>query len=201
MASPYFSIVAILILILFTTHPNSCIAAARKILSSETDTEFITTSCGSTSYPDLCFTSFSNYASEIQSSPKILANMSLCLTLNTTRSASKFLAELCKSQGLKPREAAALQDCVEQTGDSIDELKSSIGEMDDTAGKSFAFRMSDIQTWVSAALTNDDTCMDGFSEYAADGDIKATVRSQIEKVAHLTSIALALVNRYTGTQS
>ncbi|KAK6251169.1 Pectinesterase inhibitor domain - like 10 [Theobroma cacao] len=200
MASSYFSIAAILILILFTTHLNFCIAA-RKILSSETDTEFIKTSCGATSYPDLCFTTFSSYASEIQASPKILASKSLSLTLNTTLSASKFLTELSKSQDLEPREAAALQDCVEEISDSVDELKRSIGEMDEIEGKSFAFRMSDIETWVSAALTDEDTCTDGFSENATDGDVKATVRSQIEKVAHMTSIALAFVNCYAGTKN
>ncbi|XVE65022.1 hypothetical protein DITRI_Ditri07aG0148300 [Diplodiscus trichospermus] len=201
MATSYFSIAAILILILFTTTHLNCCLEARKILSSDTDTEFIKTSCGGTTYPDLCVTTFSSYASEIQSSPKILASKSLCLTLNTTRSASKTLTELSKSQGLKPREAAALRDCVEEIGDSVDEVKRSIGEMDETQGKSFAFRMSDIETWVSAALTNEDTCMDGFSESPIDGDVKATVRSVIEKVAHLTSISLAFVNRYAGTIS
>ncbi|XWS38514.1 hypothetical protein CRYUN_Cryun19dG0137800 [Craigia yunnanensis] len=200
MASSYLSIAAILVLILLTTHLNYCLAA-RKILSSETDTEFIKTSCGASTYPDLCFRTFSSYASEIQASPERLASKSLSLTLNTTCSASKILSELSKSQGLNPREAAALQDCVEEIGDSVDEVKNSIGEMDEIQGKSFAFRMSDIKTWVSAALTNEDTCMEGFSEIATDGDVKATVRCEIEKVAHLTSIALAFVNRYAGTKN
>ena len=199
MASSYLSIAAILVFILLTTHLNYCLAA-RIFLSSETDIEFIKTSCGATTYPDLCFTTFSSYASEIQASHKILTSKSLSLTLNTTRSASKILSELSKSQGLKPSEAVALQDCVEEIGDSVDEVKRSIGEMDETRGKSFAFRMSDIETWISAALTNEDTCMEGFSESSTDGDVKATVRSVIEKIAHMTSITLAFVNRYAGTK-
>ena len=200
MATSYFSIAAILILILFPTYLNYCLAA-RKILSNETDTEFIKTSCGATIYPDLCFTTFSSYAGEIQASPKILASKSLSLTLNTTRSALKILSELSRSQGLKPSEAVALQDWVEEIGDSVDEVKRSIGEMDETRGKSFAFRMSDIETWVSAALTNEDTCMDDFSENAMDGDVKATVRRVIGKVAHMTSFTLTFVNRYAGTKN
>ncbi|XVF13312.1 hypothetical protein REPUB_Repub08aG0197900 [Reevesia pubescens] len=197
--SSYFSIPAILILILFTTQPNLCLAA-RKILSSDSDTEFIKTSCGATTDPDLCFTTFSIYATEIQSSLKLLATESLSLTLNTTRSASKTLTEHSKSQGLKPKATAALQDCVEEISDSVDELKWSIGEMDETAGKSFAFRMSDIQTWVSAALTNEDTCLDGFSESTIDGDVKTTVSREIEKVIHITSFTLTFVNRYADTK-
>ncbi|XP_022738030.1 21 kDa protein-like [Durio zibethinus] len=196
----YFSMVAILVLILFATHLNLCLEA-RNILNSETDTEFIKISCDATIYPDLCFSTFSSYASEIQASPKILAGKSLWLTLNTTLSASKTLNELSKSQGLKPREAAALQDCVEEISDSVDEIKRSIGEMDETEGKSFALRMSDIETWVSAASTNEDTCTNGFSENTIDGDVKANVKSVIEEVAYMTSFTLAFVNRYAGTKN
>ncbi|XVF51670.1 hypothetical protein PTKIN_Ptkin04bG0203100 [Pterospermum kingtungense] len=195
----YISISAILIFILFTTHQNSCLAA-RKTPSNETETEFIKTSCNATTKPDLCFATFSIYAGEIQASPEILANKSLSLTLNATRSASKTMKKLCKEKGLKPREAAALQDCVEEVGDSVDELKRSIGEMHESRGKSFDFRMSDIKTWVSAALTNDDTCMDDFSEDSMDGDVKAAVRKVIEKVAHMTSFTLTFVNRYADTR-
>ncbi|KAE8665110.1 putative Plant invertase/pectin methylesterase inhibitor superfamily protein [Hibiscus syriacus] len=128
----------------------------------------------------------------------MLATKPLFVTLNTTRSASKTLYKFCKSKGLKPREVAALQDCVEEISDSIDEIKRSVAEMDESGGKSFAFRISDIQTWVSAALTDDDTCMDGFSENAIDGVVKDKLRTAIKKVAHLTSISLAIVNRYAG---
>ncbi|TYI70285.1 hypothetical protein E1A91_D08G210800v1 [Gossypium mustelinum] len=193
----YFSIAAIFIFALFTTSPSLCLAV-RKFPSSETDTKFIKTWCDATTYPDLCFVTSSSYAAEIQDSPKTLTTKSLFVALNSTRLASKNLTDISKTQGLKPIETEALQDCVEEIGDSIDELKRSIVEMDETAGKSFAFRMSDIQTWVSAALTDEDTCMDGFSETATDGDVKANMRTLIEKVAHLTSISLAFVNHYAG---
>ncbi|GMJ00384.1 hypothetical protein HRI_003707600 [Hibiscus trionum] len=192
---------AIFILFLFTTHPNYCLSA-RKHLSSEsdTDTDFIRSSCNATIYPDLCFATFSSYATEIQSDSKILATMSLTLALNTTLSASQTLTDLGKTQGLEPKEAAALHDCVEQISDSVDEFTRSISEMEETQGKSFAFRMSDVETWVSAALTDEDTCIDGFSENAMDADVKAAVATVIEKVAQLTSISLAFVNQYAGSK-
>ncbi|KAK8614000.1 hypothetical protein V6N13_122379 [Hibiscus sabdariffa] len=193
----WFSISAIFIFALFASPPCS---AARKLLGSETDTDFIKTWCDSTTYHDLCLATFSSYAAEIHGSPQQLVTKSLFVTLNTMRSASKTINQLCKEQGLKPREVAALQDCVEEIGDSIDELKRSIGEMDESRGKSFAFRMNDIETWVSAALTDEDTCMDGFSETAIEGDVKDKVRTVVEKVEHLTSISLAFVNRYAGAK-
>ncbi|RVX15629.1 21 kDa protein [Vitis vinifera] len=61
--------------------------------------------------------------------------------------------------------------------------------------------MSDIQTWVSAALTNDDTCMDSFSGNAMNGNVKTTVRGYILHVAQMTSVALALINNYALGQT
>lgn len=198
-SSSNFSIAAILIFILLTTHLNLCLAA-RKTTSNETETEFIKTWCNGTTNPELCFNTFSIYADEIQASPGILADKSLSLTLNATRSASKALKKLCEEKGLKPKEAEALHDCVEEIGDAVDELKRSIGEMHESEGKSFDFRMSDIKTWVSAALTNDDSCMDDFSYVATDEDVKAKVRKAIEKIAHMTSFSLTFINRYADTK-
>jgi pectinesterase inhibitor-like protein len=55
--------------------------------------------------------------------------------------------------------------------------------------------MSDVQTWVSAALTDQSTCTDGFQEANANGEIKTVVRGRIVQVAQLTSNALALLNK------
>lgn len=97
---------------------------------------------------------------------------------------------------MKPREAAAMRDCVEELSDSVDELRRSIDEMGRLRTLNFELTMSDVQTWVSAALTDESTCTDGFQENSAtDGDVKAIVRGRIVQVAQLTSNALALINQ------
>lgn len=60
-------------------------------------------------------------------------------------------------------------------------------------GQDFTCHMSNAETWISTALTDDTTCMDGFSIRATDGKIKELVRAQITSVAHYTSNALALL--------
>ncbi|MBA0796685.1 hypothetical protein Gohar_007432 [Gossypium harknessii] len=94
-----------------------------------------------------------------------------------------------------------MADCVEVIGDSVDELRQSIEELGHISRSNFALTMSDIQTWVSAALTDEDTCMDGFAGKSMNGNVKTMVRKRIVKIAHLTSNALALVNNYASTQS
>lgn len=60
-------------------------------------------------------------------------------------------------------------------------------------GEAFRWHLSNAETWVSAALTNEDTCLDGFQ--GVDGVVKADVRRKISRVARVTSNALSLINR------
>ncbi|KAH7537885.1 hypothetical protein FEM48_Zijuj03G0140500 [Ziziphus jujuba var. spinosa] len=65
---------------------------------------------------------------------------------------------------------------------SVDELKGSLLAMRNLEGADFDLEKSNIQTWVSAALTEEDKCLDGLEESAIDGDIKALIRSNIVRV-------------------
>ncbi|XVF13311.1 hypothetical protein REPUB_Repub08aG0197800 [Reevesia pubescens] len=197
-AGSYISITSLLILIQLAINLNSCLAATPIHPSGRNYNRFIRTSCRTTLSPNLCFTTFSRYATRIRGSPRLLATTALSVTFKTTRSTSKTLINLSKRHGLKRREVAALRDCVEQLGDSVDELKDSISEISQPGSKDFRRRMSDIQTWVSAALTNEDTCMDGVSWKSMNRNFKIKVRRRVVKVARFTSIALAFVNRYAS---
>lgn len=142
------------------------------------------------------------HADLIQSNRALLTGTALNVTLASAKSTSTMMSTLAKSQGLKPREVAAMKDCVEVLGDSVDELRRSIGEMSHLTPSNFEMTMSDVQTWVSAALTDESTCTDGFQESVAvsDGtDIKTTVRGRVVQVAQLTSNALALINQLANS--
>ncbi|XVE57726.1 hypothetical protein DITRI_Ditri04bG0112600 [Diplodiscus trichospermus] len=194
-----FSVTALFILILVAINLKLSLGAATSIHPSGRNVRFIRTSCRQTLYPNLCFTTFSRYATRIRGSPRLLATTALSVTFNTTRFTRKTMISLSKRHGLKRREAAALRDCVQQLGDTVDELKDSIAEISPPGGSDFRRRMNDIQTWASAALTNDDTCMDGFpAGKSTKGSLRRRVRRRVVKVARLTSIALNFVNRYAA---
>ncbi|MBA0874448.1 hypothetical protein Goshw_016908 [Gossypium schwendimanii] len=61
-------------------------------------------------------------------------------------------------------------------------------------------RVSVLQTWVSATITDEDTCMDGFSSRAMNGYAKMIVKKRIVKITHLMSNALVLINNYVSSQ-
>ncbi|KAL5810943.1 hypothetical protein ACOSQ3_027676 [Xanthoceras sorbifolium] len=182
-----------LFLIVLAININS--SSATKPIASKTSTDFIKASCSYTTYPTLCFTSLASHASFIQTSPKLLAHAALNVTLSTAKSTSAMMFQLSKSLLMKPREAEAMQDCLEELSDSVDELQRSLAEMGQIKSSNFQLTMSDTQTWVSAALTDESTCSDGFDRNTKNGKV---VRERILNIAHLTSNALALINMYAS---
>ncbi|KAJ0098890.1 hypothetical protein Patl1_19917 [Pistacia atlantica] len=190
-----------LILLAITSFINSSSADTRfyyPVPPKSVSTEFIKTSCSSTTYPRLCYTSLAGQAGLIQTSPKLLAHAALNVTLATAKSTSAVMLKLSKGSGMNPREVEAMQDCLEELSDSVDEIRRSIGEMDQIKASNFELMMSDIQTWVSAALTDETTCSDGFEGNTVNGKM---VRSRIVNIAHMTSNALSLINSYASVHA
>lgn len=202
--SSHVVLVALVLILQFSNyHINaSSSASTRPLNPHKTDTKYIKTSCRVTTYPKLCYTSLSIFAGKIKSDPQLLAGAALNLSLAATRATSTVMNRLSKFHSLKPMVAAAVLDCVEEIDDSVDELQQSVTEMGHAGGDSdFGLLMNDIETWVSAALTDADTCMDGFDGHGMNGRVKNVVRRYIVKVAHLTSNALALINSYASNVS
>ncbi|CAI0404420.1 unnamed protein product [Linum tenue] len=171
-------------------------ASSSRLLSAAaatTNTEFIRTSCSATTYPKLCYSSLAVHASKIQTSARLLVSTALDVTLSSAKSTSAAM-------GISPREAAAMRDCAEELADSVDQISRSIDEMAGSkgGGGDFVMMISNVQTWVSAALTDESTCDDGFDGKEMAGVMKAVVRGKVETVAHLTSNALALINAYAA---
>ena len=202
--SGMFTCSALAALLLFVLNSNTCVAArlTQIEISTSTSVEFIRKSCTKTDYPTLCFSSLSSYAPTIRTSTEQLAKAALSVSLDSSRSTSTMIRSMSKSRGMSSREEEAMSDCMETLSDSVEELKQSLHEMAKLRGKDVKLHMNDIQTWVSAALTDENTCMNGFtSDGIKDEGAENKVRSQVVKVAQLTSNALALINGIAGAQS
>lgn len=163
-------------------------------------TNFIKSSCSTTQYPALCVDSLSVYASTIQQDPHQLVQTALSLSLNKTESTKAFVTKCNKFRGLKPREYAALKDCAEEISDSVDRLSKSLKELKlcKTKGEDFTWHISNVETWVSSALTDESTCGDGFAGKVLNGKIKDSIRARMVNVAQVTSNALSLINQYAA---
>ncbi|KAK1278878.1 hypothetical protein QJS04_geneDACA017154 [Acorus gramineus] len=162
---------------------------------TDPSTDFIRTSCAATLYPSLCFNSLSPYSDAIQQNPTRLAIVAVSLALSRARSLSSHLRNL--SLPFDPSSASALRDCRSVISDAVDQLRKSESELrkvgSETEEDDVAWEMSNVKTWMSAALTNEDTCVDGFAA-APEGEVKKDVTVRVVKVKKMTSVALSLVN-------
>uniref|UniRef100_A0A0A9EBQ9 Pectinesterase inhibitor domain-containing protein n=1 Tax=Arundo donax TaxID=35708 RepID=A0A0A9EBQ9_ARUDO len=91
-----------------------------------------------------------------------------------------------------------VRDCLENMADSVGHLRDAAAEMGGGMGRAgspgFKWHLSNVQTWCSAALTDENTCLDGLS-LGVDAATRAAIRGKVVEVAQVTSNALALANR------
>ncbi|XP_031492546.1 21 kDa protein-like [Nymphaea colorata] len=161
-------------------------------------TEFIRTSCKATRWPAICFSSLSAYAGSVQQSPSQLARVAISVSLSKARTASGYVGNLSANAppGCDPRSKMALHDCSKTFKQAIGLMAQSLDELRYLYAGNFRWRMSNIQTWMSAALTNEQTCVDGFEGVTTTAalPIKSTIANKVSDVSKVTSNALALVN-------
>ncbi|XP_065857356.1 pectinesterase inhibitor 10-like [Euphorbia lathyris] len=177
----------------------SSISAGTSTAAGNNYKKYLKTACNSTLYPKLCYNSLSSYTSIIKTNDLTLCstalNVSLQAAINTSNSLTYVVSRLGKT------EAQVIGDCVDEIGDSVDELKQSLDvlcNLNLNYSSDLRFQVSNVQTWVSAAITDEDTCLDGF-----DDEIRVRVRASVKKMikkvvlnlAMMTSNALALINK------
>ncbi|XP_074576643.1 21 kDa protein-like [Curcuma longa] len=168
-------------------------------------TEFIRQSCNGTLYPSLCFTSLVGYASVVQQSDARLSQVASDVTFVRVRSVSSGLSGALASTGpaAGPRLRAALHDCADLLGDAAEltgQAAEALRGVENLVGPEVAWRVSNAMTWMSAALTDEDTCTDEMEKLAAPtgGDCwskAGEVYRRVRKVEKHTSIALALIHK------
>ncbi|KAM3395001.1 pectinesterase inhibitor 3 [Capsicum galapagoense] len=165
--------------------------------SSSSSSDIVRTSCVHASYPTICVRTLSSYSGSAIKTPQDLAQAAVKVSLSRAHKSSGFLSQLKVES---KREKGAKSDCIEQIGDSMDELSKSLSELKHLRrGNAFKWQMSNLETWVSAALTNEDTCLDGFKDI--DGKLRSEVKRKITNVARVTSNALYLINRLDDSQN
>ncbi|KAJ4708860.1 21 kDa protein-like [Melia azedarach] len=155
--------------------------------------DVVRSSCSHASYPTICLRTLSSYKGPAKT-PSDLAQAAVQVSLSRARKLSDYLAQLSSTLNKgKGRERTALTDCVEQISDSVDDLSKTLAELKHLRGDTFQFQMSNAETWTSAALTNEDTCLDGFE--GVDSKVKTDVKKKITNVARVTSNALYMIKR------
>lgn len=144
-------------------------------------TEAITRTCGVTLYPELCISALMGLPGAASAGNVELVPMSLNMTHQRVVDALYNATGLGGAAALLAgaRARAAYGDCLELLEAAAELLALSVGvvaappaspDSTDSAAADMAGQEDDVMTWLSAALTNHDTCYDSLQEVGADDD-------------------------------
>ena len=154
--------------------------------------------CSVTRYKDLCVHSLAQFSNTAGRSPSKWARAGVSVTIGEVKNVQAYLTRLKRYGRFRGRNRVALSDCIECFGDALDELHRSLGVLRRLSKSTFSTQMGDLNTWISAALTDQDTCLDGFQGQTNKRQIKL-LQNRVQKLSYITSNALALVNKLATT--
>lgn len=166
---------------------------------------FIESQCKTTLYPDLCVRTLSYYAGNFTTtlSHRQLAQIAVKVSLAKAESTRAYVTAVAKQLNPKKDKGyAAVKECLDQINDGVGQLTNCIKETqdikDDGLSRDFTWHASNVQTWMSTAVTDATMCIDGFSGRAIGGKTKAIIKAKVLNLQQVTSNALALFNRFAA---
>jgi pectinesterase len=155
--------------------------------------------CQGTLYPDLCVSTLSSFPDlATKSVPQIIS-----ATVNHTVYEVKASASNCtgirgKLRSLDPLQKRALDDCLELFDDTIAELQTTLSDL---SPKKVAVSKNyhDLQTLLSAAMTNQYTCLDGFAY--SNGNVRDIIKNSLYNISQHVSNSLVMLKKIPGVKT
>ncbi|GKU99999.1 hypothetical protein SLEP1_g12764 [Rubroshorea leprosula] len=149
--------------------------------------------CSFTQYPGLCIDTLLGYGSSNQHTDFISALVNK--TIYETKLPSSYFTKLSSNLDIQENKHvnSILENCQDLMSMSIQRLEQSLLALRKTRKKN----KEDIQTWISAALTFQQTCKDSADSI---GPSMGHISDKMDYLTQLSSNPLALVNRITGDE-
>ncbi|XP_051143641.1 probable pectinesterase/pectinesterase inhibitor 34 [Andrographis paniculata] len=152
----------------------------------------ISRACGRTRYQSLCFNSLLNFPGGAAASDKDLVHISVNVTLQKFGQALYSVSEI-SNLNMDPHVRSAYEDCLELLDDSVSLLARSLSSVGGGGGGGSP---QDVLTWLSASLTNQDTCTEGFDQ--VNGYVKNQLSNRLKDLSELVSNCLAIYAAAAG---
>ncbi|KAL3647452.1 hypothetical protein CASFOL_008420 [Castilleja foliolosa] len=181
-----------LTLLIFLIYPHTISCSTPTI--PKTYTNFIKKSCRTTTYPSLCLKNLYKYAAIVKTNKLKLCNVALSVAVQSTRDCTSTVSTLARRQGIPRAEARAVKDCMGDLKDTVYHLKQTVSAMGRLRGPGRKFQWDNAKTYASAAITDADTCVDGFLGRKVNRSVRVKIKGCVTNVERLISNALYLIN-------
>ncbi|KAF7837600.1 putative pectinesterase/pectinesterase inhibitor 45 [Senna tora] len=152
--------------------------------------KLVKTICSSTDYQDKCMTSLSK---EVQkdSKPKDVLKISITVALEEI---SKAMNKTTSFNFQSEKEKGAFEDCKKLLEDAKEELGLSSSRVTAVEVSKLEESSSDLNSWLSAVISYQETCIDGFEEGKLKDDIKSAFKDSKEYVSNSLAIVSKLAS-------
>jgi pectinesterase len=134
-------------------------------------------------------------------SPKDVIELSINITTRAVQHNYFTIEKLTHRKQLTVREKCALHDCLETISETLHELNQAVADLEGYpySNRTLTSYANDLKTLLSAAITNQETCIDGFSHSEADKKVRRLLIKGQRKVERLCSNVLAMIKNMTDT--
>lgn len=161
----------------------------------------VKSSCGNTFYPELCYSTISRHpkvSNNLVKTQKDVIEVAVNITKTAVEKNYFQIKKLMSSRKgvLTPR---ALHDCLEMVSETLEELQKVEKGLQDEYYHDDTKHANDLKTLMSSTITDQETCLDGFSHEDADKKVRKELEKGQERVEKMCSNALAMICNMTNT--
>ncbi|CAG7892648.1 unnamed protein product [Brassica rapa] len=149
----------------------------------------ISRTCSKAQYTSLCIDTLLDFPGSSTADEQQLLHISFNATLQSFSKALYSSSKISYTQ-MPPRVRSAYDSCLELLDDSVDALSRALSSVVISSSGNDESH-SDVMTWLSSAMTNHDTCTDGF-EGVGNGEVKDQVVGAVKGLSEMVSNCLAL---------
>jgi len=172
--------------------PKPPSSAAQTVKAGQVD-KIIQTLCNSTLYKPTCQNTLKNETKKDtpQTDPRSLLKSAIVAVNDDLDQVFKRVLSL-KTENKDDKDAIA--QCKLLVDEAKEELGTSMKRINDSEVNNFAKIVPDLDSWLSAVMSYQETCVDGFEE----GKLKTEIRKNFNSSQVLTSNSLAMIKSLDG---
>ncbi|CAA0830877.1 Probable pectinesterase/pectinesterase inhibitor 61 [Striga hermonthica] len=197
------STVAFLMAAAVSTAIGAAVLRGGRRLHGGRPSQAMSRACGRTRFPALCVESLLHFPGASTASEGELLHISINMTLqklgrslySATGSNNLDMDSHARFKIFTANLRSAYEDCLELLDDSVDLLTRSLSSV--STGGEPSGSTQDVLTWLSAALTNQDTCTDGLDEIQ-NGVVKSQMSDWLKDLSELVSNSLSIYSAGEG---
>ncbi|KAK4732289.1 hypothetical protein R3W88_025277 [Solanum pinnatisectum] len=154
--------------------------------------------CEDALYKQLCVSTLSSIPDLPQKSISQIISSTINVTVVEVKASAKNCTDIREDlPKLEPYEKRALEDCIQLLDNTISDLKSSLLAL--SPSRSLSQNYNDLQTLLSAAMTNQATCLDGLGR--SKKNLRRFVQRRLHTISHHVSNCLAMLKKLKKSSS